>query len=320
LNAYVFIFLLAIGMAVLMSRSITKPVAQLSEKLKKIRLGKKNETITWSIDDEVGELIRDYNSMVTKLDESAMMLAQTERDTAWREMAKQVAHEIKNPLTPMKLSIQYLQNAVTRGDDADLPSMIKRVSKTLIEQIDNLTNIASEFSSYAKMPTAMNEVFVINDVVASVHDLFRKREDMDIQLQVPINDLFVFADKSQVIRVLNNIVKNAIQAIPKTRRGLIHIKLTSTEELIVISIDDNGVGIDEHMRDKVFYPNFTTKSSGMGLGLAICSDIIQSFDGRIYFETEKGVGTTFIIELPRHSMKTEILTSPSLPFKEFRSF
>jgi signal transduction histidine kinase len=303
LNAYVFIFLIAIGIAVFMSRSITGPVAQLSENLKKIRLGKKNETIQWSIDDEVGELIRDYNAMVTKLDESAMMLAQTERDTAWREMAKQVAHEIKNPLTPMKLSIQYLQNAASRNDeDIDLPAMIKRVSKTLIEQIDNLTHIASEFSSYAKMPQALNEVFLINDILASVHDLFRKREDMDIQLQVPINDLFVFADKSQIIRVLNNIVKNAIQSIPKTRRGLIHIKLNSTDDQVIISIHDNGTGIDEHMREKVFYPNFTTKSSGMGLGLAICSDIIQSFDGRIYFETEKGVGTTFIIELPRHAM------------------
>jgi signal transduction histidine kinase len=143
---------------------------------------------------------------------------------------------------------------------------------------------------------------------------------MDIQLQVPINDLFVFADKSQVIRVLNNIVKNAIQAIPKTRRGQVHIKLTSTDELIVISISDNGVGIDEHMRDKVFYPNFTTKSSGMGLGLAICSDIIQSFDGRIYFETEKGVGTTFIIELPRHSMNPEAVVSPNVTMREFKPF
>lgn len=302
LNAYVFIFLIAIGMAVIMARSITGPVGQLSEKLKKIRLGKKNETIQWSIDDEVGELIRDYNAMVTKLDESVLLLAQSERDTAWREMAKQVAHEIKNPLTPMKLSIQYLQNAAARTDTEDLPGMIKRVSKTLIEQIDNLTHIASEFSSYAKMPQAMNEVFVINDVVASVHDLFRKREDMDIQLQVPINDLYVFADKSQVIRVLNNIVKNAIQAIPKSRRGLIEIKLIYNDEHITISIHDNGTGIDEHMKDKVFYPNFTTKSSGMGLGLAICSDIIQSFDGRIYFQTEKGSGTTFYIELPRHQM------------------
>lgn len=305
LNAYVFIFLIAIGIAVFMSRSITGPVAQLSEKLKKIRLGKKNETIQWSIDDEVGELIQDYNAMVTKLDQSAMLLAQTERDTAWREMAKQVAHEIKNPLTPMKLSIQYLQNAASREEDTDLPAMIRRVSKTLIEQIDNLTNIASEFSNYAKMPQAMNEVFLINDILASVHDLFRKREDMDIQLQVPINDLFVFADKSQIIRVLNNIVKNAIQAIPKSRRGLIDIKLNFTDEQVIISIHDNGVGIDEHMKDKVFYPNFTTKSSGMGLGLAICSDIIQSFDGHIYFETEKGVGTTFFIELPRHSMTNE---------------
>ncbi len=311
LNAYVFIFLIAIGIAVFMSRSITGPVAQLSEKLKKIRLGKKNETIHWSIDDEVGELIRDYNSMVTKLDESALLLAQTERDTAWREMAKQVAHEIKNPLTPMKLSIQYLQNAASREEDTDLPAMIKRVSKTLIEQIDNLTHIASEFSSYAKMPTALNEVFVINDIIASVHDLFRKREDMDIQLQVPINDLYIFADKSQIIRVLNNIVKNAIQSIPKSRRGLIHIKLSYTDELVIISIHDNGVGIDEHMREKVFYPNFTTKSSGMGLGLAICSDIIQSFDGRIYFETEKGVGTTFIIELPRHAPQDEARDAPS---------
>ena len=285
---------------------------QLSEKLKKIRLGKKNETIQWSIDDEVGELIRDYNGMVTKLDESALLLAQTERDTAWREMAKQVAHEIKNPLTPMKLSIQYLQNAASRDEDIDLPAMIKRVSKTLIEQIDNLTHIASEFSSYAKMPTAMNEVFVINDVLASVHDLFRKREDMDIQLQVPINDLFVFADKSQIIRVLNNIVKNAIQSIPKSRRGLIHIKLNFTDDQVVISIHDNGVGIDEHMREKVFYPNFTTKSSGMGLGLAICSDIIQSFDGRIYFETEKGVGTTFFIELPRHAMHEDNAPDPKV--------
>src|SRR5690606_32519787 len=205
LNAYVFIFLIAIGIAVFMGRSITRPVAQLSEKLKKIRLGKKNETISWAIDDEIGELIRDYNAMVEKLDESALLLAQSERDMAWREMAKQVAHEIKNPLTPMKLSIQYLQNASARGDQQDLSDMISRVSRTLIEQIDNLTNIASAFSSYAKMPQATNEVFVINDVVTSVHDLFRKREDMDIQLQVPINDLHVFADKSQVIRVLNNL-------------------------------------------------------------------------------------------------------------------
>jgi signal transduction histidine kinase len=287
LNAYVFIFLLAITMAVFMSRSITRPVEQLSEKLKKIRLGKKNETIHWTMDDEIGELIRDYNAMVGKLDESALLLAQNERDTAWREMAKQVAHEIKNPLTPMKLSIQYLQNAAAREDNSDLTTLISRVARTLIEQIDNLTNIASEFSSYAKMPQAQNEVFVLNDVVASVHDLFRKREDMDIQLQVPINDLYIFADKSQMIRVLNNIVKNAMQAIPKTRRGLIVIKLNFTDELVIL-------------QDKVFYPNFTTKSSGMGLGLAICSDIIQSFDGRIYFETEKGVGTTFVIELPRH--------------------
>jgi signal transduction histidine kinase len=126
---------------------------------------------------------------------------------------------------------------------------------------------------------------------------------------VPINDLFVFADKSQIIRVLNNIVKNAIQSIPKSRRGLVEIKLHYTDEQITISIRDNGTGIEDHMKDKVFYPNFTTKSSGMGLGLAICADIIQSFDGRIHFETEKGVGSTFFIELPRHAMNGEVFHS-----------
>lgn len=297
LNAYVFLFLIAVALAIAVANSITRPLSELGENLKRLSIGKKNEPIHWGINDEIGTLINDYNSMIEKLDDSAQILALTERDLAWREMAKQVAHEIKNPLTPMKLSIQYLQNGM-RSDPDKLRQLVGRVSHTLIEQIDNLANIASEFSNFAKMPQAENEKVLLNDVVASVHDLFRKREDMDIHLYVPIQDIYVFADRNQLVRVLNNVVKNAIQAIPDDRRGRIDISLLKRDDHAVISITDNGNGIPEPMRDKVFTPNFTTKSSGTGLGLAICANIVETFNGKIYFATHTGEGTTFFVEIP----------------------
>jgi nitrogen fixation/metabolism regulation signal transduction histidine kinase len=297
LNAYVFLFLIAVALAIAVANSITKPLSELSEKMKMIRLGKKNEPLSWNNEDEIGDLINDYNSMIHQLDVSAELLAQNERDLAWREMAKQVAHEIKNPLTPMKLSIQYLQNAI-RDQKDNLNVLAGRVSQTLIEQIDSLTNIANEFSNFAKMPQSVNEQVVLNEVIASVHDLFRKREDMDISLYVPIDEMIVFADKNQLIRVFNNILKNAIQAIPDAKRGKIEIQLYKEAQMGIIKIKDNGVGISEEMKKRVFYPNFTTKSSGTGLGLAMSSNIIESYNGRIHFETEVGQGTTFIIELP----------------------
>ena len=297
LNAYVFLFLIAVALAIAVANSITRPLSELGEKLKRLAIGKKNEPIQWNISDEIGALINDYNAMIEKLDDSAQVLAQTERDLAWREMAKQVAHEIKNPLTPMKLSIQYLQSGIHTSPEK-LKQLVGRVSSTMIEQIENLSKIASEFSNFAKMPQAENNKVLLNDVVASVHDLFRKREDMDIQLYVPIQDIYVFADRNQLIRVLNNVIKNAIQAIPEERRGRIDISLLKREDKAVISISDNGAGIPEQMKDKVFTPNFTTKSSGTGLGLAICANIVETFNGKIYFATNPDEGTTFFIEIP----------------------
>jgi nitrogen fixation/metabolism regulation signal transduction histidine kinase len=297
LNAYVFLFLIAVALAIAVANSITRPLSELGEKLKQLGIGKKNEPIQWAIKDEIGTLISDYNSMIDKLDDSAQVLAQTERDLAWREMAKQVAHEIKNPLTPMKLSIQYLQNGI-HTDPEKLKQLVGRVSSTLIEQIENLSNIASEFSNFAKMPQAENEKVLLNDVVASVHDLFRKREDMDVQLYVPIQDIYVFADRNQLIRVLNNVVKNAIQAIPEERRGRIDISLLKRGDKAIISVLDNGTGIPDEMKERVFTPNFTTKSSGTGLGLAICANIVETFNGRIHFATNPGEGTTFFVEIP----------------------
>jgi signal transduction histidine kinase len=297
LNVYVFLFLIAGALAIAIGNSITKPLAILSNKLKEFKLGKTNKVLDWDTKDEIGNLINEYNLLTEKLDESVNILARTERDVAWREMAKQVAHEIKNPLTPMKLSIQYLEKAVKSNPEA-ATEMIERVSATLIEQINNLNQIANEFSNFATMPKATNEKIIINEIVEAIHDLFRKREDMDIQMTEPIDDLFVFADRNHLVRILNNIVKNAIQSIPTNKKGIIKMSLTKIGDIAIVSVKDNGTGIPDHMKDKVFTPNFTTKSSGTGLGLAISANMIESFNGRIYFETEVGIGTEFFVEIP----------------------
>jgi signal transduction histidine kinase len=297
LNAYIFLFLIAGAIAITIANSITQPLTILAEKLKKFKLGKSNEQLEWNSNDEIGTLIHDYNNLTHELERSAGLLAKTERDMAWREMAKQVAHEIKNPLTPMKLSIQYLDRTAKDYPDK-AQELIPRISSTLIEQIDNLSQIANEFSNFASMPQASNEKIILNEIVETIHDLFRKRDDMDINMIEPIDDLYVFADKNHLVRILNNLLKNAIQAIPENRRGKIEIELKRHENDALIRISDNGSGIPDHMKDKVFTPNFTTKSSGTGLGLAISANMIESFNGRIYFETKVGQGTDFYVSIP----------------------
>lgn len=297
LNAYIFLFLIAGAIAITIANSITQPLTILAEKLKKFKLGKSNERLEWKSNDEIGTLIYDYNNLTHELERSAGLLAKTERDMAWREMAKQVAHEIKNPLTPMKLSIQYLERAA-KDHPEKAQELIPRISSTLIEQIDNLSQIANEFSNFASMPQATNEKIILNEIVETIHDLFRKRDDMDINMIEPIDDLFVFADKNHLVRILNNLLKNAIQAIPENRRGRIEIELKRQDNDALIRISDNGTGIPDNMKDKVFTPNFTTKSSGTGLGLAISANMIESFNGRIFFETQVGIGTDFFVAIP----------------------
>ena len=234
--------------------------------------------------------------MIRKLEDSADKLAQSEREGAWREMAKQVAHEIKNPLTPMKLSIQYLQHAYNSNPE-DIEPLLKRVSSTLIEQIDNLAQIASEFSNFAKMPRAENQKTLLNSLVSSVFDLFSS-EDVDLSLDLPLDQFFVYADRNHLVRVLNNLIKNAIQAIPDEREGKVQVSLFKNNGMAIIKVKDNGSGISDDKREKVFVPNFTTKSSGTGLGLAISKNIIESVNGKIWFETTLNIGTEFYVELP----------------------
>ena len=300
LNVYVVLIFIAVICAVVVANGITRPINNIGERLKQLRLGAKNRRLEWKNDeDEIGKLIAVYNKMVRELDESTEQLSRRKMDEAWREMAKQVAHEIKNPLTPMKLQMQYLLVKYQQDPESIGPSL-KRVAAVVIEQIDELTHIANEFSSFAKMPTAENAEFNLTELVSRVNDFFREERHNGIELrfEVPDKEFMVFADRRGIMRVLNNIIKNAIQAIPEDRPGLVLTTMRQEGSNVFVEVRDNGSGIPEDKQHKVFVPNFTTKSSGTGLGLAISKKIIDSIGGSLYFETEEGTGTTFFIKLP----------------------
>jgi signal transduction histidine kinase len=297
INLYVVLFLASIIVAIFIANQITRPLVLIQENFRKMELGKRNEPIYYNRNDEIGSLVKEYNKKVDELAVSAELLARSERESAWREMAKQIAHEIKNPLTPMKLNIQHLQRAKGRGQEYN--KYIERVTATLIEQIDNLSNIATEFSNFAKMPAARNQVFKLAEQIQKVIDLFESNQQVTIEFQVNgLDYIEVNADREQLSRAIINLVKNGIQSIPDEKEGKVKINLSRQEHKAVISVSDSGEGIPKELRDKLFSPSFTTKTSGMGLGLAIVKNIVENFSGRIRFETETGKGSTFYIEIP----------------------
>jgi two-component system nitrogen regulation sensor histidine kinase NtrY len=297
INLNVFIFLIAGTIAVFLTNRITTSFSLISEKMQQVNLSKTNELIEWKKNDEIGGLIREYNKMVTQLVESASALAKSEREGAWREMARQVAHEIKNPLTPMKLSIQYLQKANT-SDAPNVKELTASVAKTLVEQIDHLSKIASDFSQFAHIGNPQNEVLDLHEMLSSLTSLYKTMEHVLFKW-VPVREkVLVYADKTQLNRLFTNLLQNALEACHNQLTCVISL----SEELIAgniqVRISDNGEGIQEQMRSKIFIPNFTTKSSGTGLGLAMSKTIVEQAKGRIWFETTENGGTTFFVELP----------------------
>ncbi len=300
LSVYVLMLILALFLSHITVNVINAPIAEIGDKLRSVKLGMPNEQLPWESEDELGDLIQEYNLMITKLEASTLVIKQSERESAWREMAKQVAHEIKNPLTPMKLSIQYLEYQY-QNDPENTGGLIKRISKTLLEQIENMTQIANEFANYAKMPKAENKSLIINELVHDTYSLFMKeeRDDIEVKLFMPSERIAVFIDKNQMSRVVLNLIKNATQAIPEDRAGEVRVSLSlKDEKTVLISVKDNGEGIHEDFRQKVFMPSFTTKRSGTGLGLAMCKNIVTGAGGEIYFHTTFGEGSEFCIELP----------------------
>ncbi|MBK7476027.1 MAG: HAMP domain-containing histidine kinase [Haliscomenobacter sp.] len=293
----VFLLLITGSAAMLLANQLTAPLLQISEYLRTLKIGDNQYLPTPGRDDEIGELVAAYNAAVQQVEVSAEQLRLTEREKAWREMAKQVAHEIKNPLTPMKLSIQYLLHAYRQQPDK-IGQLLPNAAQTLTEQIDGLAQIATAFSHFAQMPTAENERFLLAEAIQASVGLFGQQKG--IGFVSPEEPVWVLADKKQIVRVFNNLLNNALQAIPQERTPKISISMAHDANRATVRVTDNGLGIPESVQDKVFSPNFTTKSSGMGLGLAMCKNMIQQAGGRIYFETEQGMGTTFFVELPTH--------------------
>jgi len=280
-----------------LSNQITRKLSMVAERFKLVNISKRNELINWPSNDEVGALVKEFNKIILKLEDSAQMLAKSEREIAWREMAKQVAHEIKNTLTPMKLSIQFLQRSLM-DNSPDIKEQTKRLTATLVEQVENLSQIATEFSSFAKMPQPENEILDLNKIIASDITLFDETENVNLHFHPSPQECTILADKNQMLRVFNNIILNAIQSVPPERKGRVDVSTSIENGWVEAMVRDNGSGISEYERGKIFIPNFTTKSSGTGLGLAICKMIIDNAGGEITFESEQGIGTIFTVKLP----------------------
>lgn len=298
-HIYLIIIILAILLSLFIGKQLSAPLIMLENKLKDMRLGRRNEKIDYNLNDEIGQLVIQYNRTVDELEQSAKLLAKSERESAWKSMARQVAHEINNPLTPMKLTIQQLQRT-KKMDDKQFDNYFTKSTAMLIEQIDNLSRIAGTFSDFARMPEASFERIDIAARLYSVVQLFaNNNEHVQIDYQGVEDSAFVYADPEQMVRVFNNLLKNAIQAIPDHRDGIIEVRLWQEDTRIIIEITDNGTGIDNELRDRLFVPNFTTKSTGMGLGLTISKNIIEISGGTISFTSNLNEGTTFTITLPK---------------------
>lgn len=298
INVYALVFV-AIGFfAVFVANRITSPLTLVQKSLSETKIDRKNEPILWKRNDEIGSLIKEYNIMIAALEESALKLARSERETAWREMAKQVAHEIKNPLTPLKLGVQLLDKS-WREKDPNFNIKFEKFSKSFIEQIESLAHIASEFSNFAKMPDAIIEGVYLKEIIEQSIELYRQFEHTTITFEHTCNkEVFVKADKDQLLRCFNNLIKNAIEARPNKRKCLIRILMYCKDQNVLVEIRDNGSGISESLGQRIFTPNFTTKSSGTGLGLAFVKQAIENIGGSISFNTVSGVGTTFNITIP----------------------
>ena len=295
-QVYSFMLIVAFAIAYFLSTYITKSLKTISDKLSETSLNQKNEKIVLEASSkEINLLIKAYNGMVDKLEKSAIKLAQSEREEAWREMAKQVAHEIKNPLTPMRLTVQSFQRKFD-PNDAEVRQKMKDYSETLIQQIDTMSAVASAFSNFASMPAQQNETLNVVNVVDLAMDIFNEEY---IVFKSDSPEIISKIDRTQLIRIITNLVKNAIQAIPENQETKsIIVTVKKEQNNVLITVADNGIGIQTKDISRIFEPKFTTKSSGMGLGLGIIKNIIENYKGTITFESKFGKGTTFTVSLP----------------------
>lgn len=287
-SIYIVLFIGAVFLAYVLSNYISASLKNISEHLKHIRLNGRNEPMKWKGSDEIGELVREYNHMVEELERSAIMLARSERETAWKEMARQVAHEVKNPLTPMRLMVQYLDKTLKTAE----PEKLHEHTQAMLDQIDAMSSIAEAFSRFADMPEYKLSKVTLGETLTRATNLY---PSLHFKMVLPKEEVTATLDKELWVRVLNNLIKNAWQAIPQDRTPEIELGLKKTTDHILVWVKDNGIGIPAEKHDQIFEPRFTTKSTGMGMGLAIVKTIVEGLGGQIWVESDVNEGATFYI-------------------------
>ena len=298
INIYALVFVLIGVLAVFLANQITSPLTFIQENIRKTKLGQTNQPLIWHRQDEIGVLIKEYNKMIAELEISANKLALSERESAWREMAKQVAHEIKNPLTPLKLGVQLLEKS-WKEKDPNFEKKFETFNKSFIEQIDSLATIASEFSNFAKMPDTKLEKIALIPIIEQAKEVFNTTNTIEILiLNKSTADITVLGDKDQLLRSFNNLLKNAIEATDGVEKGIIKISIANNDTKAFVEVEDNGKGIEQSLQSSIFRANFTTKSSGTGLGLAFVKQAIENAGGNVSFSSTANKGTIFYLTFP----------------------
>ncbi|SOD20270.1 HAMP domain-containing protein [Pedobacter xixiisoli] len=298
INIYALVFVLIGVLAVFLANQITSPLTFIQENIRRTKLGQANQPLVWHRQDEIGVLIKEYNKMIAELEISANKLARSERESAWREMAKQVAHEIKNPLTPLKLGVQLLEKS-WREKDPNFEKKFASFNKSFVEQIDSLATIASEFSNFAKMPDTKLEHIALVPIIEQAKEVFSSMDHVEIHILNRSNvELLVLGDKDQLLRSFNNLLKNAIEAADGKEKCVIKIHIANDEKQAFVEVEDNGKGIDPSLHSSIFRANFTTKSSGTGLGLAFVKQAIENAGGKVEFTSVLNNGTIFYLSFP----------------------
>ena len=294
-----FLILLSIWLSWIISKTLTKTITHISELITRTTLfGKEMKPIKYFQNDELSGLVKSYNKMIYQIEDQKLLLANKEREEAWREMAKQVAHEVKNPLTPMKLIIQNFERKFDKNDP-NIDKKVSDLSKSLVDQIDLVATVASAFSEFAKLPTKNDEVFDLKEELENLVRVFN--EDGNIYFHVNRDKIFVKMDKIYLSRIFTNMITNAKQAIFEGRKSIINIDVEHFNKKVVMIVSDNGIGIPKDKLEQIFEPNFTTKNSGMGLGLTMVKKMIEEYKGEISVKSTEGKGTKFTIILPTNA-------------------
>jgi signal transduction histidine kinase len=295
LTVFTLIFILFSILSFFIVDLLTFPLRFITRTLSRTTLTGNNEPLQWKSKDEIGLMVDEYNRMLKNLEQSKIELARSQKESAWREIARQVAHEIKNPLTPMKLTLQ--QMAIILMKEGLDKEKSKQSIKTLLTQVDILNDIASSFSTFARMPAPILQKIDLTAVVRKSVDLYSNYETGTVSLKEMHGPVLIMADEQLLHRIISNIILNALQSSSK-RKVNVDIEIRLQSNLVEVIFKDNGDGIDQELQEKIFLPYFSTKQSGSGLGLAIAKQGIEQSGGAIWFETNPEGGTIFTIRFP----------------------